>query len=69
MELSIQAGSGRRHADTERWEFLPKGGAVFSEKYGTDADARIRLRRSQAISGIPTTPARIKQIAEAERAG
>jgi hypothetical protein len=53
---------------TESWAFLPDGQAMFREKYGADAAARMELRRGQAISGIPTTLARIKQIAEAERA-
>jgi len=65
----FEPGAGGVTRLTESWEFLPEGRAMFSEKYGPDADARIRLRRSQAISGIPTTLARVKQIAEAERAG
>jgi hypothetical protein len=52
---------------TESWQFLPAGQAMFREKYGADADARIQLRRSQAIRGIPATLAAIKRIAEAEQ--
>lgn len=52
---------------TERWEFLPAGQAMFREKYGSAADARMHLRRTQAIGGIPATLAAIKRIAEAER--
>lgn len=50
----------------ESWQFLPAGRAMFHEKYGSDADARIELRRSQAMSGIPATLSAIKRIAEAE---
>jgi hypothetical protein len=52
---------------TESWEFLPAGRAMFRQKYGTEADERIALRRSQAVRGIPATLAAIKRIAEAER--
>jgi hypothetical protein len=52
---------------TESWEFLPAGRAMFRQKYGPRADARIALRRGQAMRGIPVTLAAIKRIAEAER--
>ncbi len=54
---------------TETWEFLAEGPAMFREKYGPGADARIELRRSQAIAGIPVTLAAIEQIAKAPRPG
>jgi hypothetical protein len=54
---------------TESWEFLPEGRAMFREEYGPDAQARIELRRRQAIEGIPATLAAIKRIAEAEQSG
>jgi hypothetical protein len=40
---------------------------MFGQKYGTEADERIALRRSQEVRGIPATLAAIKRIAEAER--
>jgi hypothetical protein len=49
---------------TESWEFLPEGRTMFREKYGAEAEARIQLRRAQAMSGIPSTLAKIKEIAE-----
>jgi ribosome-associated toxin RatA of RatAB toxin-antitoxin module len=53
---------------TESWQFLPAGQEMFREKFGAAADARMQLRRDQAIHGIPATLAAIKRIAEAERA-
>lgn len=52
---------------TESWEFLPAGQVMFRERYGTDADNRMALRRNQAMQGIPASLAAIKHIAEAER--
>jgi hypothetical protein len=62
FEFAAVAGGTRV---TETWEFLPAGRAMFQEKYGPEADARIDLRRRQALSGIPATLASIKRIAEA----
>jgi hypothetical protein len=50
---------------TETWQFTPEGIAMFHEKYGTEADARIDRRAAQAHAGIPKTLAGIKRIAEA----
>jgi len=52
---------------TESWEFLPEGRAMFAEKYGDEAEERIRLRTEQARSGIPATLAAIKRIVESGR--
>ena len=60
-----RVGGGSRL--TESWEFLPAGRTMFRQKYGSRADDRIALRRSQAMRGIPATLAAIKRIAEAER--
>lgn len=49
---------------TESWEFRPEGLAMFNEKYGSEAQARIDKRVEQARAGIPTTLAAIKRIAE-----
>jgi hypothetical protein len=54
---------------TESWEFLPAGRAMFREKYGSQADQRIVLRRDQARRGIPATLSAIKAIAEADDVG
>ena len=50
---------------TESWDFLPAGIDFFHAKYGDDADAQIAERSRAALSGVPETLARIKQIAEA----
>jgi hypothetical protein len=60
----IEALGPDRSRLTESWEFLPAGREMFREKYGEDADARIELRRRQALTGIPATLAAIKRIAE-----
>lgn len=62
----FDALSARRTQLTESWEFLPAGRAMFRDKYGLAADARIELRRRQAVDGIPATLAAVKRIAEAE---
>lgn len=49
---------------TESWEFLPRGIAMFEEKYGDRAAAEIDERTRQAHAGIPRTLASIKRIAE-----
>ncbi len=49
---------------TERWEFLPSGIAMFQEKYGDRAAAKIDERTRQAHDGIPRTLVAIKRIAE-----
>jgi hypothetical protein len=49
---------------TESWEFLAEGIAMFEEKYGDEAAARIADRTQQALDGIPKTLAAIKGIAE-----
>ncbi|MBD8868235.1 SRPBCC family protein [Nocardioides donggukensis] len=51
---------------TESWEFLPAGLAMFREKYGDEAPARIRLRADQARAGIPETLAALKRLAESD---
>lgn len=57
---------GRRMRLTEEWKFLPEGQQMFRSKYGAEADARIELRRRQALDGIPRTLAAIKRIVETE---
>lgn len=49
---------------TESWEFLPAGIEFFHEKFGAAADGEIDDRRQAALSGIPATLARIKQLLE-----
>ena len=49
---------------TEAWEFLPDGLAFFRQRYGEEADDQIADRSHSALSGIPVTLARIKEIAE-----
>lgn len=49
---------------TESWEFRPEGIAMFHERYGPDAQARIERRTEQARTGIPETLKAIKRIAE-----
>ena len=49
---------------TEMWELLPEGLAMFEEKHGDEAAARIADRTQQALDGIPKTLAAIKLIAE-----
>jgi hypothetical protein len=49
---------------TEMWELLPEGIAMFEEKHGDEAAARIADRTQQALDGIPKTLAAIKLIAE-----
>ena len=51
---------------TEAWEFLPDGLAMFRERYAEEADDQIEDRSQAALSGIPVTLARIKEIAERE---
>jgi uncharacterized membrane protein len=53
---------------TESWDFLPAGIAFFHHTYGDEAEAQIADRSRQALSGVPQTLARIKQIAEGEAA-
>jgi hypothetical protein len=54
---------------TESWEFLPEGIAMFEEKHGEQAAARIADRTQQALDGIPKTLAAIKRIAESGQQG
>ena len=49
---------------TETWHFLPEGVEYFHTKYGSEAPAQIDDRHRAAVSGIPVTLARIKQIVE-----
>lgn len=49
---------------TESWEFLPGGQALYRERYGADAQARVTHRYEQARKGIPETLAAIKRTAE-----
>ena len=53
---------------TESWEFLPEGIARFEERFGDDAPAQIADRTDAAHQGIPATLARLKLVAEGERA-
>ena len=50
---------------TESWQFLPEGVAMFHERWGDDAPARITQRTREAHEGIPVTLAAVKRIAEA----
>ena len=59
--MTPEAGGTRL---TESWNFLPEGVTFFHEKYGPAAQEQIEDRRSAALSGIPVTLARIKQIVE-----
>lgn len=54
---------------TEMWELLPEGIAMFEEKHGDEAAARIADRTQQALDGIPKTLAAIKRIAESGHQG
>ena len=49
---------------TESWEFLPAGIAMFEERFGADAKAQIDDRTEAAHTGIPTTLAALKRVAE-----
>ncbi|MDO5076252.1 SRPBCC family protein [Corynebacterium sp.] len=49
---------------TETWEVTDNGFAFFKQKYGDDADAELEDRRQAALSGIPATLAKIKEIIE-----
>lgn len=49
---------------TESWEFRPEGIAMFHERFGSEAPARIEMRAEQAHAGISATLASIKRIAE-----
>jgi hypothetical protein len=49
---------------TESWDFLPRGIAMFEEKYGAEASDQIAERTRQALDGIPKTLAAVKRIAE-----
>ncbi|MBE7188717.1 SRPBCC family protein [Jatrophihabitans endophyticus] len=51
---------------TESWAFLPEGRERFVELYGDGAQAQIDERTRAARTGIPTTLAAIKAIAEQE---
>ncbi len=53
---------------TESWAFLPGGIAMFTEKYGDEAQAQVADRTRQALDGIPKTLAAIKRIAESTAA-
>lgn len=47
---------------TESWEFLPEGLAMFHERWGEDAPARVEERTRQAHEGIPATLAAVRTI-------
>ena len=49
---------------TESWQFLPEGIAMFHQRWGDEAPARIAERTRQAHDGIPVTLAALKRIAE-----
>ncbi len=61
---TFAAGDEGTTTVTESWEFLPEGIAMFEEKFGEQAPAQIADRTRQAVSGIPTTLAAIKRVAE-----
>lgn len=61
--LLAPEGTGTRL--TETWDFLPAGIDYFHQQFGSEADTQIENRRSSAVSGIPVTLERIKQIVEA----
>lgn len=58
----LDAGAGTRL--TESWLVPPSGVEFFAHKYGDDANAQLEQRREAALTGIPTTLAAIKRIAE-----
>lgn len=60
----MQEAPGGGTVLTETWEFLPAGRAMFADKYGSAAPARIELRTRQARASIPATLAAVKRIAE-----
>jgi hypothetical protein len=49
---------------TEAWELLPAGLAMFSERFGEDAQIHIDNRVEAAHTGIPATLAALKEAAE-----
>jgi len=49
---------------TESWEFLPAGIALFTQRYGDDAEAQIADRTQAAHGSIPVTLAAIRRAAE-----
>jgi len=49
---------------TESWRLLPDGVAMFHERWGDDADARIVERTRQAHEGIPATLAVVRRLVE-----
>jgi hypothetical protein len=51
---------------TESWEFLPGGIAMFTDRFGEDAQKYIDSRTEAAHSGIPATLAALKKTAESE---
>jgi len=64
---SMDAIDDRRTRLIESWELLPALEKMFHDKYGAEGgDAKIEMRRRQALHGIPATLKAIKRIAEAE---
>jgi hypothetical protein len=49
---------------TESWEFLPGGVALYEDRFGAEAPARIADRTEAARTEIPATLVAIKKIAE-----
>lgn len=54
---------------TETWALNEATKQMFAEKYGDRGDEVLDLRRQEALSGIPDTLARIKQVLESPRRG
>ncbi len=49
---------------TESWEFGDRGRAVFSERFGDDAESNILDRQAKARSGMAATLAALRAAAE-----
>ena len=49
---------------TEAWQVQDKGFEFFDKTYGEQAQAELEIRRDAALSGIPATLAKIKEIVE-----
>ncbi|WP_251550006.1 hypothetical protein [Rhodococcus sp. 11-3] len=49
---------------TESWAVQPAGFEMFAERFGSEAQAQLDVRRDAALSGIPATLNAVKAIAE-----
>lgn len=49
---------------TESWQFTDLGLAMYHDRYGDGAHARLAMRTEQALTGIPASLEAIGQIAE-----